>query len=462
MATRTRSIILILGIICMAIVCSADVHRAGHVIWVDFDMNNIAEPKERENGYWEYFFESQFFEQGNQLSTPVRLARRATGHPKRAANINDLDEVPNSSWYTNRHHLRRMTLEELNQGPDRSADAPDFSQATITKAKTVGVTPGLQLKDRKGAVYLIKFDHADFPELQSAAEVISTKILYAAGYNVPENFVAFVDAKNLQIGDGVEITDQTKKKRPFTREDLDEMLRRVAKTSDGRYRVLASKFLPGKPKGPFPQIGMRRDDPNDLIPHEHRRELRGLRVIASWINHWDMKEENGLDMYVDEGGRKFLRHYLIDFGSTLGGGNHPLEYFHGREYAFDFRNIMKEVFTLGMYVTPSEKEGTLISPAVGLFSANDFDPAAWRSSYPVAPFEEMTDEDAFWATRIILSFTETELQSIIGTARYSSSRDAEYLLRTLLERRRIIARYWLSKTNPISDFSVAPAQRELL
>jgi len=305
---------------------------------------------------------------------------------------------------------------------------------------------------------LIKFDHADFPELQSAAEVISTKILYAAGYNVPENFVAFVDAKNLQIGDGVEISDQTKKKRPFTRGDLDEMLRRVAKTSDGRYRVLASKFLPGKPKGSFPQIGMRRDDPNDQIPHEYRRELRGLRVIASWINHWDMKEENGLDMYVEEGGRKFLRHYLIDFGSTLGGGNHPLEYFHGREYAFDFRNIMKELFTLGMYVTPSEKDGTLISPAVGLFSANDFDPAAWRSSYPVAPFEEMTDEDAFWATRIILSFTEAELQSIVGTARYSNSRDADYVLRTLLERRRTIARYWLSKTNPISDFSVAPAQ----
>ena len=84
-------------------------------------------------------------------------------------------------------------------------------------------------------------------------------------------------------------------------------------------------------------MGLRSDDPNDLIPHEHRRELRGLRVIASWINHWDLKEMNTLDMYVEEGGRKFLRHYLIDFGSSLGGGKSPLEYFHGREYAFDGR-----------------------------------------------------------------------------------------------------------------------------
>src|SRR5262249_21126530 len=145
-------------------------------------------------GYWEFFFESQFFEQSRQLSDPARLARRATGRPKRAANINDLDEVPNSSWYTNRHHLRRMTLEELIQGPDHAGSAPDFTQAVITKAKTAGVSPGLQLKDRKGDVYLIKFDQADYPELQSGAEVTSTKILYAAGYNVPENFITFVDA----------------------------------------------------------------------------------------------------------------------------------------------------------------------------------------------------------------------------------------------------------------------------
>src|SRR4029077_3934736 len=138
-------------------------------------------------------------------------------------------------------------------------------------------------------------------------------------------------------------------KKPFTREDLAKMLENVKQSPDGTYRVLASKILKGVPKGPFPYVGLRKDDPNDLIPHEHRRELRGLRVIASWINHWDMKEENGLDMYVEEHGRKFLRHYLIDFGSTMGAGQHPEEYFHGREYVFDSVSILKELFTLGLH-----------------------------------------------------------------------------------------------------------------
>ncbi|NIW47138.1 MAG: hypothetical protein GWN30_21030, partial [Gammaproteobacteria bacterium] len=59
--------------------------------------------------------------------------------------------------------------------------------------------------------------------------------------------------------------------------------------------------------------GIRDDDLNDVIPHQHRRELRGLRVVAAWLNHFDTKANNTLDVYVEDG---YVRHYLIDFGST--------------------------------------------------------------------------------------------------------------------------------------------------
>src|SRR5262249_41703104 len=154
---------------------------------------------------------------------------------------------------------------------------------TITKAKPEGITPGMMVKDATGQQYLVKFDGANYPRMQSAAEVIVTKILYAAGYNVPENYIAYVEPGRMKIGDDVEITDsKTGKKRALTKDDIDEMMWRAARMPDGRYRVLASKILKGKAKGPFPQVGLRGDDPNDLIPHEHRRELRGLRVISSW------------------------------------------------------------------------------------------------------------------------------------------------------------------------------------
>jgi hypothetical protein len=68
--------------------------------------------------------------------------------------------------------------------------------------------------------------------------------------------------------------------------------------------------------GPFSYTGRRGDDPNDIYAHEHRRELRGLYVVGSWINHADMKEENTLDMYGPESGQ--ITHYLIDFGASMG------------------------------------------------------------------------------------------------------------------------------------------------
>jgi hypothetical protein len=99
-----------------------------------------------------------------------------------------------------------------------------------------GVTPGLQITDAQGQDFLIKFDNQNYPELQSGAEVISTKILYAAGYNVPENYIAHLDVAKVTIKKGVEFANGGKK-RPFTPEDLTNMLRNAAKGPDGRYRV---------------------------------------------------------------------------------------------------------------------------------------------------------------------------------------------------------------------------------
>jgi hypothetical protein len=424
------------------------------VRWIDHDTKDIAEPRERQFNYAHYVLDSNFIEQLTQNLDAPRWFRKIAGRPKQAANVNAVDEVPDSSWYTNRHHLRRMSLDDLERGT-RLGPPPDWSNAIVSSAKIGGVTPGLRLKDARGHSFIVKFDNKDYPELQSGAEMVSTLILHAAGYNVPENHIAYLDPEQLRIEQGVEIDDpQTGLKRPLTQADLDSLFQRVARRPDGRYRVLASRILPGKPKGPFAHVGIRRDDPNDRVPHEHRRELRGLRVIASWLNHWDMKEENSLDMYVEEDNRRFLRHYLIDFGSTLGGGKQPMEYFHGRESALDAGSIFSELFSLGLYRSADEKQGILVSPAIGMFSNEDFDPEGWKPSFPVMSFENMTNTDAFWATRIILSFTGDELRRIIERAEYTRTEDAEYLLKTLLGRREIIAKEWLSKVNPIAGFRV--------
>jgi len=434
---------------------AAGVIRAGqsdHVIWVDYDFRDIPEPKERKVGLYDSAFQSEFVDPIKRGTDIPRWVRLAAGNPKQAENVNALDEVPDSSWFTNRHALRPMTVEQLVRGPNRGAP-PDFTNATITRFKEEGVTPGLQLVDAHGEEYVIKFDNIKYPDLQSGAEVISTKILYASGYNVPENYIAYLEPGKLKIKEGLETGGKTK--HPFTHEDLTKILKNAARKPDGKYRVLASKMLKGKPKGPFSYVGLRTDDANDLIAHEHRRELRGLRAIASWINNWDAKDGNTLDMYVEQGGRKFLRHYLIDFGSSLGGGKSPTEYFHGREYAFDKVNIIKELFTLGLVVTPDEKSAPVVYPEVGIFSAEDFNPGDWKPSFQSVAFDNMTREDAMWATRVILSFTENELLSIVKTAEYSNPKATEYMLRTLIDRRQQIATYWLKEGSPLSHFAVS-------
>ena len=59
------------------------------------------------------------------------------------------------------------------------------------------------------------------------------------------------------------------------REDVDQLLERAARLPNGKYRATASRFADGKPLGYFKYYGTRPDDPNDIHPHEHRRELRG-------------------------------------------------------------------------------------------------------------------------------------------------------------------------------------------
>jgi hypothetical protein len=105
----------------------------------------------------------------------------------------------------------------------------------------------------------------------------------------------------------------------MTERDLDALLHQAARRTDGRYRVVASKAVEGRPLGPFSYYGVRPDDPNDTIPHEHRRSLRGLRMFAAWINHVDVRSENSLDTVVrNETGLNVVRHHLIDFNATLG------------------------------------------------------------------------------------------------------------------------------------------------
>ncbi len=445
---------LILGLLLAATLladsAAAQRKRPGKPLATDFDMQDIPEPAARARNDAYDFFDNSIFEQVQQTFDLPRHFRGA----KPAANVNAWDQVPDSSWFTNRIGSRALSLEEIHRGPDQSAGPDTTGPWFIVNAKSAGVTPGFQVRTATGERYLIKFDPAGYVKTVSSAEIVATKLYYAAGFNVPENYLVRIRPEILQIDPKATIVDWRGIERPFTESDLAELLTRVARHPDGTVQALASKFLPGRPKGPFPYVGLRRDDPNDWIPHEHRRELRGLRVIASWLNDNDIREGNSLDVYVTENGRRFLRHYVLDFNSALGSEpTKPDSAYGGFEYTLDWPSVSKSLVSLGFWQPAWLTHSVRVHPGIGAFDAKLFDPAGWKQNSPIVAFENMTTADAYWAAKIVASFSDQQIRVAVAAGKLEDAA-ADYLSRVLIERRDRVARHWFRKAGALDDFRI--------
>jgi hypothetical protein len=67
----------------------------------------------------------------------------------------------------------------------------------------------------------------------------------------------------------------------------------------------------------------------------------------------------------------------------------------------------------------------------------------------------MDDTDAFWAAKIVMSFTNEEIESIVKAAMLSDEEAEAYLIKTLLERRDKIGEYYLNRLNPCDGFRLS-------
>ena len=377
----------------------------------------------------------------------------------RAMNVNTLGEVPDSSWFTNRLGARSMSAEEIARGV--AGGPPDVERPlTVIAAKSGGITPGFTLRDARGSVYFVKLDPAAHPNLSTAADVIGSRFFHAFGYHVPRNDIAYVRREQLRIDPGARVTLPGGRKRAMTEADLDANLARAARLPDGRIRIVASLALSGEPLGPFQYHGTRGDDANDVFPHEHRRELRGLRVFAAWLNHDDSRSLNTQDMFVRGDGGGYVRHHLIDFSSTLGSGSDaareiaPQNLRAGNEYVIELGPMLKSLFSLGLWERPWRRVEYPEHPGVGRIEADFFRPEAWRPEYPNPAFERMQDEDAFWAAAIVHEFGDDAVRAAVATGDLGNAESERYLADTLIRRREKTVAHYFSRLNPLAAFRV--------
>jgi hypothetical protein len=429
------------------------------IVWHEDDRRDIPQPEPRRVNRTRAGVDAGLFQPISRLFDPVRFVRWIAGGFTRnatplAGNVNTVDEVPNSSWFTNRMGLFPLSPADAARGP--ASDGPPAAEGVWTvSSKSEGVTPGFTIRDARGRRFLLKFDPPGFPETSSAAGVITGRILHAAGYNVPADMIVTVRRDQLVVGEGVSFDPEDGERRAMTEADLDMILAGVERTADRTWRALASRILDGTPVGPFDWQGRRKDDPNDRIDHENRRELRGFRMFAAWLCHYDTKQGNSLDMYVEEGGRRFVRHHFIDFASSLGAGALGPIPPACDEYSFDVALVLGRTLALGLWEDPWRRVTRPPDlPAIGYFPSQEFHPMAFRPFEPNAAFANFTDRDGYWAAKIISAFTDEHLRAAVAEGHYTDPAAANWIVRVLAERRDIIARYFFDRVPPLDFFHV--------
>lgn len=405
----------------------------------------IPEPPEREE---RRYVRTSLVHLPHDLSRPLRTSEGE------ALNRTRFDEVVPSAWFEPRMGHRDLTPRDVARGATSPGGAPATEgPLVVLEGKSEGVTPGFTLEDRKGDVYIVKFDAPDHLHMQSAAGVITNRLMWAAGYHVPEDYLLVFDSARLQVAEDAEIEAQDGERR-MTQDDVRAVLEGTGPLPDGRFIALASRFVPGIPKGPFFMDGRREDDPNDHYRHEYRRELRGLRVVSSWVNNTDMREGNTLDVYVEPG---YLRHYIIDFGATLGSSStrpkHPKD---EMEQPSRLWPLLGRFVTLGAYKAGWEDDpAELIDPAVGYIRGESFDPESWYSHWDNAAFAAMTPADAYWAAKIVAAFGDEHIRAAVETGGLPRRELVDTLVRILSTRRDRIVATWFAKVSPVEEPAVA-------
>lgn len=401
-----------------------------------------------------------------ELSETHDFATNQFGRPgdrraRHAVNVNTLDEVPDSSWFVNRIGVRPMPPAELRRGPHKfeTADALTWDTWTVTQGKGPGgFHPGFRAErpGDPGQVYQLETDPVGRPRLATGAEIIGTLIYHALGYHTQDVYPVRIHPSKLTLSPRATVRDASGRRR-YTAADLAGVLRNAARDAAGRIYFSATRFEEGEDAGNFEYAGVRADDPNDIYPHEHRRELRANRVFAAWLAHDDSRALNTRNLKKPLDGRRYVEHFMYDFGAVLGSATRfPDNPIGNHQHFVERKPSLAALLTLGLRTPPPLRAPVPrhLPPAAGSYESESFDPPAWKANYPNPAFANMQPEDAFWGARLVSRFTDEALTAIVEAADLDDTTASSYLVGALGRRRDKIARAWLTPLNPVADVAL--------
>jgi hypothetical protein len=403
------------------------------------------------------------------LSEILELASNTVGRPGErhpeggvipAGGVNTLGEVPDGSWFVNRHAARRLTREALIRGPRAGLAPLEEGSWHVLTVKPYGSRPGILIRDARQQRYLLLFDDPDSPEVSTSAQVISSHILYAIGYHVPESYIVTFPREKLVLGEGAEIVSSAGNTRVLAEKDVDVFLSAVPRIGPRRFRAVAVHVSPDDATsvlGPYQMFATRSDDPNDIVPHEHRRDLRGLFVIASWLDLARVRATSTLDFVIDDGrAPPHIRHYIAELWSSLGGGDlkSPRRAWDGNDPMFDARAAVKNIVGFGVWAPAWARARYPRIRGVGQFESETFDPPRWASIERLAPFENRLPDDEFWGAKQVMAFTDDDIRALVSGGEFTDPAAAEWIARSLMARRDKIGRHYFATILPLDAFRI--------
>jgi hypothetical protein len=396
-------------------------------------------------------------------------------HHGEAVNVNSLDEVPDSSWFTNRIGAHPMSVEDVVRGacspalildPETSADGTWL----IDHGKDNGSSPGFRVKIPGKGKYLLKGELPAQPERPSAASAIGAAVYNDVGFNTSCEQVVYFRPSLLKLSPGLTHKGNFGGTEPFDQKVVDKILSDSPHRGD-LVRMQASAWLPGYLIGPFGYTGTRADDPNDIIAHDDRRELRGGRLVAAWLDHFDAREQNSMDVWMTDSHESqgkpdaspgHVVHYYLDTSDCLGSewDWEQISRRLGYSYVADWGDMARDLVTLGIPTRPWDRvRRTPGEEIFGFFNVKDFEPDEWKNEYPNAAFSRMTERDGAWMARILARFTPEMVEALGGRGEFSDPRKAAYLTSVLQGRlEKILGRY-LTRLSPLTGAHVEGTDR---
>ena len=332
------------------------------------------------------------------------MTKHLPGLKIEAINTNNFGEVADSTWFTNRigrYGPKPCEVAKLMSGCTLDSAGP----LVVREASTGSNAPVLLVEDRAGARFIFISDAADAPGKMSSPAAAASLILSAAGYNAALHCPAAIDRGALSIADDSKLMGEYGKTGPLTADELTKLLEKQPQ----QMRGVAIRIPDGRPIGRFSFSKRPYGDKNDLMRHQDRRELRGLRIFSAFIGWVSISERTPYDTFVEAAGNAgYVEHWLLN---------------------------------LTEIAEPSQP----------------FNPLGAGASGGNPAFALMTPYDAFWAARIVSLFSDQMIDAIVAAANYPDAGEAQKAVGGLKLRRDALAKKWFGAMSPLDDFIISSA-----